>query len=61
MLSLLTPLYLIFFYVSLPNEIKLLLFNTFFFAHAMLINSFDFCQPITDVYIGLLTNERARF
>ena len=28
--------------------------------HAMLINLFDFCQPITDVYCGQLTNESAR-
>ena len=26
-----------------------------------LINLFDFCHPITDVYCGQLTNESARF
>ena len=26
-----------------------------------IINLFDFCQPITDVYCGHLTNERAQF
>ena len=26
-----------------------------------LINLFVFCQPITEVYCGQLTNERARF
>ena len=26
-----------------------------------LINSFDFCQPIADVYCGQLINESARF
>ena len=29
--------------------------------YAMLINSYDFRQPITDVYCGQLTNESARF
>ena len=32
MLGWLTPLYLVCVYVSLPNEIKLLLFNIFFFG-----------------------------
>ena len=27
--------------------------------HARLVNSFDFCQPIKDVYRGQLTNESA--
>ena len=35
----LTPLYLVVFYVSLPIEIKLLLFNIFFFG----FNPFYFC------------------
>ena len=26
-----------------------------------ILNSFDFCQPITDVYCGQLTNKSAQF
>jgi len=39
MLGWLAPLYLVCVYVNLPNEIKLLLFNIFFFGYEHTLNS----------------------